>query len=348
MKFDRSNHSDESLLKLYDAILLPRMIEEKMLILLRQGRISKWFSGIGQEGISVGMTQAIRTGDYILPLHRNLGVFTGREMPLDRLFRQWQGKADGYTNGRDRSFHFGAPGHRVIGMISHLGAMLGVADGIALASNLDKEETIAVVFSGDGGASEGDFHEAINVAAVWELPVIFLIENNGYGLSTPSRDQFRFKQFIDKAIGYGMSGQRVDGNDFAAVFSVLSEAVARARAGSGPSLIEAHTYRMQAHTNADDDTRYREREEVQSWICRDPLTRLQSHLREAGVLDDEAEERFAAEAELVAAELREAMNREVSVHPSELFEHVFAQRPATLEQQWELLQDEIVRTEASA
>ncbi|MBI3004875.1 MAG: thiamine pyrophosphate-dependent dehydrogenase E1 component subunit alpha, partial [Ignavibacteriales bacterium] len=187
---------------MYEGLLLPRMIEEKMLLLLRQGKLSKWFSGIGQEAISVGCTLALNESDWILPLHRNLGVFTSRDIPLRKLFAQWEGKLSGFTKGRDRSFHFGAPEYHIIGMISHLGAMLGVADGLALASNLDSSKDIALVFSGDGGTSEGDFHEAVNVAAVWELPVIFLIENNGYGLSTPSNEQFRCKQLVDKAIGY--------------------------------------------------------------------------------------------------------------------------------------------------
>ncbi|MCS7074124.1 MAG: thiamine pyrophosphate-dependent dehydrogenase E1 component subunit alpha, partial [Bacteroidia bacterium] len=211
LNFERKGLSDETLRELYRLILLPRMIEEKMLILLRQNKISKWFSGIGQEAISVGLTAALQPDDFIFPLHRNLGVFTTRKLDLGQLFSQWQGHKNGFTKGRDRSFHFGTPEHKIIGMISHLGAMLGVADGVSLASNLAKQDIISVAFSGDGGASEGDFHVAINVAAVWDLPVIFLIENNGYGLSTPSNEQFRCKQFIDKAIGYGIEGIQVDG-----------------------------------------------------------------------------------------------------------------------------------------
>ncbi|NBP67750.1 MAG: thiamine pyrophosphate-dependent dehydrogenase E1 component subunit alpha, partial [Cytophagia bacterium] len=199
MKFDRQQLTPDTLKKLYRAILFPRLIEEKMLILLRQNRISKWFSGIGQEAIAVGLTQALEKDEYILPMHRNLGVFTGREMPFDRLFAQWQGTMMGYTKGRDRSFHFGTNEHHIVGMISHLGPQNGVADGIALATKLKGEKRVTAVFNGDGGTSEGDFHEAINVAAVWDLPVIFIVENNGYGLSTPSNEQFRCKQFVDKA-----------------------------------------------------------------------------------------------------------------------------------------------------
>src|SRR6187431_2711384 len=197
MKFDRTNLSDDELLKLYEALLTPRLIEEKMLILLRQNKISKWFSGIGQEAIAVGITAALESDEYILPMHRNLGVFTTRQMPLKRLFAQWQGTMMGYTKGRDRSFHFGTKEHHLVGMISHLGPQNGVADGIALASKLKNEKKITVVFNGDGGTSEGDFHEAINVAAVWDLPVIFVIENNGYGLSTPSQEQFRCENFTE-------------------------------------------------------------------------------------------------------------------------------------------------------
>ena len=218
MNFDRKHLSDSTLKMLYYEILLPRMIEEKMLILLRQNKISKWFSGIGQEAISVGLTQALDQDEYILPMHRNLGVFTGRKLPFDRLFAQWQGTMMGYTKGRDRSFHFGTNEHHIVGMISHLGPQNGVADGIALASKLKGEKKITAVFNGDGGTSEGDFHESLNVAAVWDLPVIFVIENNGYGLSTPSREQFRCKQFIDKAIGYGIEGVQVDGNNVLEVY----------------------------------------------------------------------------------------------------------------------------------
>lgn len=279
----------KTLLQLYDDLLLPRMIEERMLLLLRQGRITKWFSGMGQEAISVGATIALGADDYILPLHRNLGVFTSRRFPLDRLFIQWQGGADGFTKGRDRSFHFGAPEYRVIGMISHLGAMLGVADGIALDGNLRGERNIALVFSGDGGTSQGDFHEAVNVASVWNLPVIFLIENNGYGLSTPSRDQFRCEHLADRAVGYGIEGITIDGNDIVEVYRTVRSVADRMRVDRRPVIIEAMTFRMRGHEEAS-GTAYVPKELLEEWKERDPIVRLSQRLRSRGILTDALEQ----------------------------------------------------------
>ncbi len=213
MDFNREYFTDEELVYVYRNLLLPRMIEEKMLLLLRQGKISKWFSGIGQEAISVGCTLALQRDEWIMPLHRNLGVFTSRQMPLHKLFMQWQGNKDGYSKGRERSFHFGSKPHYICGMISHLGPQLAIADGVALVYKLRKENKVSLAFSGDGGTSEGDFHEALNVAAVWDLPVIFVIENNGYGLSTPVNEQYRCESLVDKAKGYGMEGVQIDGNN---------------------------------------------------------------------------------------------------------------------------------------
>src|SRR5687767_3395448 len=294
MKFNRKNYSDTILKNLYDAILKPRLIEEKMLILLRQNKISKWFSGIGQEAIAVGITQALDKDEYILPMHRNLGVFTGREMPFERLFAQWQGTLMGYTKGRDRSFHFGTNEHHIVGMISHLGPQNGVAVGIALANKLKQEKKITVVFNGDGGTSEGDFHESLNVAAVWDLPVIFVIENNGYGLSTPSNEQFRCKQFIDKAIGYGIEGVQVDGNNVLKVYEAVKKIAEDIREKPRPVLLECITFRMRGHEEAS-GTKYVPKELFERWGKKDPVNNYERFLLEEGVLTQGLIEKIRAE-----------------------------------------------------
>jgi 2-oxoisovalerate dehydrogenase E1 component len=285
MKFQRSNLSNADLIRLYEAILTPRLIEEKMLILLRQNKISKWFSGIGQEAIAAGITQALEPDEFILPMHRNLAVFTGRNLPLERLFAQWQGTMLGYTKGRDRSFHFGAREHHIVGMISHLGPQNGVATGIALAHRLKNEKKVTAVFNGDGGTSEGDFHEAINVAAVWDLPVIFVIENNGYGLSTPSSEQFRCKSFVDKAPGYGIEGVQVDGNNILEVYSVVKRISESMRENPRPVLLECLTFRMRGHEEAS-GTKYVPREMMDEWGKKDPLENYERFLLKEKVLDD--------------------------------------------------------------
>lgn len=256
-----------------------------MLILLRQGKISKWFSGIGQEAISVGATLALHPDEYILPLHRNLGVFTTRKIPFKKLFAQWQGKKTGFTKGRDRSFHFGTNEYHIVGMISHLGAMLGVANGISVAHLLNKDKKVSLVFSGDGGTSEGDFHEAMNVAAVWNLPVIFLIENNGYGLSTPSNEQFRCRQFIDKGIGYGMQAFQVDGNNILDVYSKVNELAESMRENPHPVLLECMTFRMRGHEEAS-GTKYVPQELFDEWGKKDPIANYENFLMSEGVLTD--------------------------------------------------------------
>lgn len=284
MNFNRQTYSDKVLKQLFEAILKPRMIEEKMLILLRQNKISKWFSGIGQEAIAVGITEALKEDEYILPMHRNLGVFTSRNMPFDRLFAQWQGTMMGYTKGRDRSFHFGTNEHHIVGMISHLGPQNGVADGIALASNLKKEKKVTAVFNGDGGTSEGDFHEAINVAAVWDLPIIFVIENNGYGLSTPSLEQFRCKAFVDKAIGYGIEGVQVDGNNILEVYHTVKNLAESLRKNPRPILLECITFRMRGHEEAS-GTKYVPKELMETWAKKDPVENYEQYLIAENVID---------------------------------------------------------------
>ncbi|MDO7885879.1 alpha-ketoacid dehydrogenase subunit alpha/beta [Hymenobacter cheonanensis] len=287
MMFDRKDYPNDLLLRLYRELLKPRMIEEKMLILLRQGKVSKWFSGIGQEAISVGSTLALNPDEYILPLHRNLGVFTGRGVPLGRLFAQWQGKATGYTKGRDRSFHFGTNEHHIVGMISHLGPQLAVADGIALADVLDQKPRVTLTYSGDGGASEGDFHEALNVAAVWQLPVIFLIENNGYGLSTPSNEQFRFKSFVDKGPAYGMEAVQIDGNNVLEVYDKINTLAQDLRQNPRPVLVEALTFRMRGHEEAS-GTKYVPAELMQEWATKDPVENYEKWLLAEGILSETA------------------------------------------------------------
>lgn len=294
MNFDRKHYTDHDLKSLYEGLLLPRMIEEKMLLLLRQNKISKWFSGIGQEAIAVGVTQALEADEYILPMHRNLGVFTSRKMPLEKLFAQWQGTMMGYTKGRDRSFHFGSHEHHIVGMISHLGPQNGVADGIALASRLKKEKKVTAVFNGDGGTSEGDFHEAINVAAVWDLPVIFIIENNGYGLSTPSHEQFRCKHFVDKAIGYGIEGVQVDGNNILEVFDAVKKIATDIREKPRPVLLECLTFRMRGHEEAS-GTKYVPKDLLDTWAKKDPVENFETFLSSENVIDKVFIENFRKE-----------------------------------------------------
>jgi 2-oxoisovalerate dehydrogenase E1 component len=325
LSFDGSGFDHSTLLELYRELLLPRMIEEKMLLLLRQGKVSKWFSGIGQEAIAVGTTMALKDTDTILPLHRNLGVFTSRKFPLEKLFAQWQGKRSGYTKGRDRSFHFGAPERRVIGMISHLGAMLGVADGIALGGVLDHSQDVVLVYSGDGGASEGDFHEALNVASVWDLPVIVLIENNGYGLSTPSREQFRHRLFVDKALGYGLEGITVDGNNILEVYSTTKALAARVRQSRRPILLEAMTFRMRGHEEAS-GTKYVPPSLFEQWKTKDPVTTYETFLLESGRLTPEDIKEIRAEFKATIEEAWEKASAEpeIEAHEADELKDVYA------------------------
>jgi len=308
MNFDRKNLNNDVLIAFYRKLLLPRLIEEKMLILLRQGRIGKWFSGIGQEAIAVGCTLALNNDEYILPMHRNLGVFTSRDIPLSRLMAQWQGKPSGFTKGRDRSFHFGTQQYKILGMISHLGPQLALADGIALADVLNQRKRVTLVFTGEGATSEGDFHEALNVAAVWNLPVIFIIENNGYGLSTPVAEQYACKRLVDKAIGYGMEGRRIDGNNLLEVFHTIQAIADGMRYNPRPVLLECMTFRMRGHEEAS-GTKYVPQHLFEEWSAKDPITNFEKFLLDEQVLRPEWPQIIKAEfGKMIDTEIEKAFN----------------------------------------
>jgi 2-oxoisovalerate dehydrogenase E1 component len=305
IKFDRKTYSDELLVNLYKELTKPRLFEEKMLVLLRQGKISKWFSGIGQEAISVGCTMALESNDYIFPMHRNLGVFTARGMDLFQLFTQFQGKASGFSKGRERSFHFGSNEHHIVGMISHLGPQMSLANGVGLAEKLSKSKGIALAFTGDGATSQGEFHEALNVASVWQLPVIFVIENNAYGLSTPVSEQYNCKDLIDRAIGYGMEGLKIDGNNILEVYTTIKKYADDLRYNPRPILIEAMTFRMRGHEEAS-GTKYVPQHLFDEWGMKDPVGNYEAYLLKAGILTNKMVADFK---EIFKEELNEILDR---------------------------------------
>src|SRR5690242_16310834 len=305
MQFDRKDLNNETLVHVYKKLLYPRLIEEKMLLLLRQGKISKWFSGIGQEAISVGSTLALQDDEWIMPLHRNLGVFTSRNMPLHKLFTQWQGGKDGFSKGRERSFHFGSKQHHICGMTSHLGPQLAIADGVALAHKLKKQNKVSIAFTGEGGTSEGDFHEALNVAAVWDLPVIFLIENNGYALSTPTGEQYRSISLVDKARGYGMEGVTIDGNNILTVYDTIKGIREYCLNNQKPYLVECLTFRMRGHEEAS-GTKYVPPKLFEIWQLKDPVTKYEEYLKATKVMSDE-------EIDNIKNEFKEKIDDEIKI-----------------------------------
>lgn len=307
IQYKKGKLSNKQLIALYEGLLRPRMIEEKMLILLRQGRISKWFSGIGQEAISVGATMALDADELIFTMHRNLGVFTSRNMSMESLFAQWQGKAAGYTKGRDRSFHFGSMEHGIVGMISHLGPQLSLASGVGLHHKLNGEPKVSLAFTGDGATSQGEFHEALNVAAVWQLPVIFVIENNGYGLSTPVNEQYRCEELVDRAKGYGMKGYSIDGNNIIEVYTTIKRLAASMRKHPEPVFIECNTFRMRGHEEAS-GTKYVPKELMDMWAKRDPIQNFEDYLLQEGIID----QRFIDE-------LRASIKKEINQKVEEAF-----------------------------
>jgi 2-oxoisovalerate dehydrogenase E1 component len=298
--FNREGLSDDILKDLYKKLIYPRQIEDKMLILLRQGKVSKWFSGVGQEAISVGCTAALEEDELIFTMHRNLGVFTARQVPLSNLYSQWQGKANGFTKGRDRSFHFGTMKHHIVGMISHLGPQLSLAAGVALAHKIKKEKKVSLAFTGEGATSQGEFHEALNVASVWKLPVIFIIENNQYGLSTPTNEQYACKDLVDRAIGYGMKGVVCDGNNILEVYKTISELAAEMRENPHPVLVEMKTFRVRGHEEAS-GTKYVPGELQKAWKIKDPIDTYEHFLIENGLIT-----------EGVAEELKQQFKEEIN------------------------------------
>ena len=324
MDFDRTKISKKKLIDLYESMLIPRLVEEKMIVLLKQGKISKWFSGIGQEAISVGVTKAIRDDEYVLPMHRNLGVFTSRGIPLYNLFCQWQGKIDGFTKGRDRSFHFGAKENHIIGMISHLGPQMGMACGISLGHLLKKEKKLCVVMTGDGGTSEGDFHEALNVASVWKLPVIFCIENNGYGISTPAKEQYAIENLVERGIGYGIESFMIEGNNVLEVYKNVSNIAKDIRSDPRPIIIEFKTFRMRGHEESSGQE-YVSQQELDTWSKKDPVIQFENYLLEEKLIKKDKCKEFSSEYsklidnEWVKSELKEEIVFNESNELSDVF-----------------------------
>ena len=326
MNFNKKNYSTKLLTELYRQLLRSRLVEQKMLVLLRQGKLSKWFSGIGQEAVSIGAALALKNDEYLLPAHRNLGIFTSREIPLVKLFAQFFGKKEGFTKGRDRSFHFGSKEHHIVGMISHLGPQLTVANGIALAEQLADERKVTLAITGEGGASEGDFHEALNVASVWKLPVIFLVENNGFSISTPTAEQYNISSFTEKGAAYNIETHKIDGNNILEVYNTIHKVAASMRRSPKPVLIEAVTFRMRGHEEAS-GTDYVPKELFEEWAKKDPIENYEKFLLKEKVLSNDKIDELYSEIE---AEIEDALEAAFNLDATESsiekeLEDVFAQ-----------------------
>ena len=330
--------SDDELLAAYEQLVVGRRVNDQNSALVRQGRMAVYPSSHGQEACKVAAALCLSDGDWMFPTYRDSVAVMARGVdPVQTmtLFRgDWHG---GYDPAR----------HKVGIQCTPLTTQLLHGVGVAHAAKLRGEDTVVLAMCGDGATSEGDFHEALNFAAVFHLPVVFFVQNNQYAISVPLAHQSVAPSLAHKAVGYGMAGERVDGNDVVALLAVLGRAVKLAREGSGPLLVEAHTYRMQAHTNADDATRYRQDSEVAQWVAKDPLSRMRTYLTDRGLLDDEGEARIAGNAETVAAQLREGLGEDVPVDPQDLFKYVFSTPTPQLAEQSALLADELSREEAA-
>ncbi|MDN3935141.1 pyruvate dehydrogenase (acetyl-transferring) E1 component subunit alpha [Arthrobacter sp. YD4] len=329
---------DAELLAAYEELVVGRRVNDQNSALVRQGRMAVYPSSHGQEACQVAAALCLAEGDWIFPTYRDSVAVMARGVdPVQTmtLFRgDWHG---GYDPAR----------HKVGIQCTPLTTQLLHAVGVAHAAKLRGEDTVVLAMCGDGATSEGDFHEALNFAAVFHLPVIFFVQNNQYAISVPLAHQSVAPSLAHKAVGYGMAGERVDGNDLVALLAVLGRAVKLAREGSGPLLVEAHTYRMQAHTNADDATRYRQDSEVAEWLAKDPLTRMRTYLTERELLDDAGAARIADRAEAVAAQLREGLGEDVPVNPQDLFSYVFSTPTPQLKEQSAQLADELARDAAA-
>src|SRR6478609_2978860 len=330
---------DAELLAAYEQLVVGRRVNDQNSALVRQGRMAVYPSSHGQEACQVAAALCLSEGDWMFPTYRDSVAVMARGVdPVQTMtiFRgDWHG---GYDPAK----------YRVGIQCTPLTTQLLHGVGVAHAAKLRGEDTVVLAMCGDGATSEGDFHEALNFAAVFHLPVVFFVHNNKYAISVPLSQQSVAPSLAHKAVGYGMAGERVDGNDLVALLAVLGRAVKLAREGSGPLLVEAHTYRMQAHTNADDATRYRQDSEVAEWVAKDPISRMTSYLAGRGLLDDDGASRIAAHAEDVATQLREGLGEDVPVDPQELFRHVFSEPTPQLKEQSAMLADELARDAAAA